>query len=265
MASIITPDDFDVSKITYGTPRDLGTTGGRMIYINYNKGPILLQTPEMSSPYGMKDFEGNKNYTIDLSFKGKESREKLNTFFEKLNELDEKLVNDGMDNSLTWLRKKINSKVVAETIYTKMVKYSKDKNTGEISDKWPPTMKVKIPFKDGKFDCEVYNANKELVDLSTIETKGARVTAIIQCLGIWVAGGKYGISWKAISLKVLPPPTIKGYMFKDDPEDKVKEDDIDEVDEELAGEVAGKLNTKEDEIIASSDEEDDLDNKPKKK
>jgi hypothetical protein len=257
MDYIISPAEFDVSKVTYGEPKDIGATGGRMIYLSYNKSPITIQTPEMIAPYTMKDWEGNHNYTLDLSFKGKEARENLKTFYDKLVEFDEKLINDGIANGLTWIRKKINSKEIAETIYTKMVRYSKDKNTGEVTDKFPATIKLKVPYKEGKFVCETYNGAKELIDLVGLETKGARITAIIQCLGIWVAGGKYGVSWKVLLMKVLPPPTIKGYLFKDD-EETVKEVDLDDednddVDDELTKEINGKM--KDTKVIESSDDE----------
>jgi hypothetical protein len=266
---ILSPGEFDAAQITYGEPKDIGTNGGRSVYINFNKMPITIQTPEMIAPYAMKDWEGNHNYTLDLSFKGKESRKVLDTFFNKLTEFDSKLIQDGIKNGLSWLRKPIKSEVVAETIYTKMVRYSKDKNTGEISDKFPPTLKLKVPYKDGKFICETYNGNKELIDIASVETKGARITAIIQCLGIWVAGGKYGVTWKVLQMKVLPAPTIKGYAIKEDT-DKVKEEDLDDEDDdedELIDEVNKKvstLKTDDDVIESSEDEEDDeIEEKPK--
>lgn len=261
---ILSPSEFDPANITYGEPKDIGTNGGRSIYINFNRMPITIQTPEMVAPYAMKDWEGNHNYTLDLSFKGKESREVLNTFYNKLTEFDAKLIQDGIKNGLSWVRKPVKSEVVAETIYTKMVRYSKDKNTGEVSDKFPPTLKLKVPYKDGKFMCETYNGNKELIDIGSIETKGARITAIIQCLGIWVAGGKYGVTWKVLQMKVLPAPTIKGYAFKEDTE-KVKEedldDDIEDDEDELVDEVNKKLSTlkTDDDVIESSDEDEEED------
>jgi hypothetical protein len=262
MESILSPDEFDISKITYGEPKDIGTTGFRMVYMSHNKSPITVQTPEMIGAYSMKDYEGNHNYTLDLSFKGKESRSNLNTFFTKLVELDDKLINDGIKNGLTWIRKPVKSKEVAESLYTKMIRYSKDKTTGEITDKFPPTLKIKVPYKEGKFVCEAYNGNKELIDIGTVETKGARITAIIQCLGIWVAGGKYGVSWKILQMKILPAATIKGYAFKEDTE-RVKEDDLDVQEEdpdmdELAHVIKTNLNIdQEKELVESSEEEEE--------
>lgn len=242
MESIILPSNFDVSSVTYSAPRTLDN-GGRAIYMSLNRSPIVLQTPEMIAPYGVSnwndDGKGPDKYSLDLSFKGKESRPNLNTFFEKMVALDKKLVQDGVDNSMTWLKKKYNSVDVVEALYTPMVKYAKDKTTGEITDKYPPTFKLKIPFVNSAFQCEVYDNKRKSVDLKQlIDTgafKGAKVTAIVQCLGIWVAGGKYGCSWKVLQMRVCPPQTIKGYAFKELEDDKVDDSDIEDDEDSVNG------------------------------
>jgi Family of unknown function (DUF5871) len=273
MESIILPSNFDVSSVSYSAPRTLDN-GGRAIYMSLNRSPIVLQTPEMIAPYGVSnwndDGKGPDKYSLDLSFKGKEGRPNLNTFFEKMAALDKKLVQDGVDNSMTWLKKKYNSVDVVEALYTPMVKYAKDKTTGEITDKYPPTFKLKIPFVNSAFQCEVYDNKRKTVDLKQlIDTgafKGAKVTAIIQCLGIWVAGGKYGCSWKVLQMRVSPPQTIKGYAFKELEDDKVDDSDIEDDDDSVNGneilnhatEEINNLNVdgeSEEELIESSEDE----------
>ncbi len=272
MESIILPSNFDVSSVTYSAPRTLDN-GGRAIYMGLNRSPIVLQTPEMIAPYGVSnwndDGKGPDKYSLDLSFKGKDDRPNLNTFFEKMVALDKKLVQDGVDNSMTWLKKKYNSVDVVEALYTPMVKYAKDKTTGEITDKYPPVFKLKIPFVNNAFQCEVYDNKRKPVDLKQlIDTgafKGAKVTAIIQCLGIWVAGGKYGCSWKILQMRVSPPQTIKGYAFKEIEDDKVDDSDIEDDDSvngnEILNHATEELNSlnvddeSEEELIESSEDE----------
>ena len=70
----------------------------------------------------------------------------------------------------------------------------------------------------------MYDSSKNLIDLSTIETKGAKITAIIQCLGLWAIAGKFGCTWKVLQMRVVPVATIKGWAFKD-LDDKDDEDD----------------------------------------
>jgi Family of unknown function (DUF5871) len=274
MESIILPSAFEVSSVSYSAPRTLDN-GGRAIYMGLNRSPIVLQTPEMIAPYGVSnwndDGKGPDKYSLDLSFKGKEGRQNLQTFFDKMVALDKKLVQDGVDNSMTWLKKKYTSVDVVEALYTPMVKYAKDKTTGEITDKYPPVFKLKIPFVNNTFQCEVFDSKRNQADLKQlIDTgafKGAKVTAIIQCLGIWVAGGKYGCSWKVLQMRVTPPQTIKGYAFKELEDDKVDDSDIeDEEDDSVNGneiithatEDINNLTVKdesEEELIESSEDE----------
>lgn len=224
---IIIPSEFSAKKISFSTPRVLDN-GGKVIYLSYNGKPFVFQTPEMACPFGMQKWnnegKGNDKYTLDLSFKGKESREQLSKFFEALQELDNTLVKAGLENCQTWFKKKYASLDVVEALFTPTIKFAKDKATGEVTDKYPPTFKINVPFRDNHFDCEVYDRNKNMVDLNAVETKGAKVSAIIRCTGIWIAGSKFGCSFKVLQMRVSPPATIKSYAFKDIDE---KVDDID--------------------------------------
>ena len=234
MDSILLPSDFDVSSVTYGVPRS-NENGGKSVYLSLHKSPVVIQTPEMFAPFGKQEWSNDKGvtkYTLDLSFKGMESRDTLKTFYDKMNELDEKLIDDGLANSFDWLKRKGASREVVQALYTRLVRHPVDKNTGEIVTKYPPTFKLTLPWKDGAFQCEVYDGKRNQVDLNTLETKGARVTAIIQCLGIWVAAGKYGCTWKVLQMKVVPPQSIKGYAFKEVKNDFVVEDDEDDDDDD---------------------------------
>ncbi len=255
MDSIMLPSKFDVSGVHYGTPRT-NDNGGKTIYMSYNKSPIVLQTPEMFAPFGKQKWENDKGvakWTLDLSFKGMDTREQLKVFYDKMNEVDEKLIDDGVQNAFEWLKKKGASRDVVKALYTRLVRHPVDKNTGEVTDKYPPTFKLTLPWKDGSFQCEVYDNSRKLVDLATLETKGARVTAIIQCLGIWVAAGKYGCTWKVLQMRVVPPQSIRGYAFKEIEEAVVDLDDDEDDDDDLPL----KKKTDDDDDEDENDEEDD--------
>ena len=280
MENIILPANFSVKDIQYGTPRTLDS-GGKSIYLSLNKAPIVIQTPEMWAPFGKQKWENEKGvpkFTLDLSFKGQESRPVLETFYTKMTELDNKLIDDGVENSFEWLKKKNISREVASNLHTKLVRHHVDKDTGEITNKYPPTFKLTLPWKaknpanpseGGDFTCEVFDNNKNRVDLNTIETKGCKVTAIIQCLGLWSAAGKYGCTWKVLQMRIVPPPTIKGYAFKEIENDKVEDEDIDEgkedeedeevdPDEILHHSHIDKTSNDDDDVVDSTDEDDDL-------
>lgn len=275
MDSIIIPGEFNVKKITFSTPRVLDN-GGKIIYVGYGGKPLQFQTPEMSAPFGLSKWVNNDGksadkYHIDLSFKGKESRKSLEQFFESLQEFDKLLVKSALDNCQSWFKKKYASEDVVEALFTPSVKHAKDKATGEITDKYPPTFKIGLPYRDGRFDCEVYDKSKNLVDLNSIETKGSKISAIVRCMGIWIAGGKFGCSFKVVQMRVSPPSTIKGYAFKDldEPSNNIDDeedaDDIGAVDpkevfehadlSEANAEATGDTVAADDDLVESSDDE----------
>ena len=139
---IVKSDKFSCSNVEYSDPKKL-QHGGQAIYLNYDGKPLILQTPKMSMPWGMGKFDGDiPKYSVDLSFKGMDNSESLQSFYSALNQLDEKLVEDGVSNSMQWFKKKKQTKEVCKALYAPQIKVSKDKN-GEPDGKYPPTMKVK--------------------------------------------------------------------------------------------------------------------------
>ena len=222
-SSICLPSEIDVNSITFSQPRQLEKTGGRMIYLYHNKKPLVMQIPEMLAPYGINKWPMDgpaTKYSLDVSFQGSDSDHHIGAFKEFLESLDRMLPEACLTNSLTWLKQKHSNLEVVKALYTPLLKYSKGED-GAPSTKWPPTFKFQVPFRDGQFTCETYNVNKELMDLNDLQTKRARVTAILQCNGIYVAGNKFGCTWKVLQMKIKPnmDGIPKGFAFLSDDED----------------------------------------------
>jgi len=233
MSSTITlAKEFEIGNVSFSDVRTLDN-GGKAVYMSYNKSPLILQTPQMVAPFGMSkwDNEGKSTpkYTIDLSFKAMDKNPNMQAFYNALEALDNKLVEDGFKNQQSWFKgKKYNSKEIVEALYTPLIRHAKDRATGEITDKYPPTFKLAVPFKDGKFTCEAFDDARNQIDIANVETKGSKVTAIIQCMGLWFAGGKFGSTWRIIQMKIVPNATIRGYAFKEVADDKVPDEDLEE-------------------------------------
>lgn len=204
--TVVRAKDFDASKVTFSDVKAFGTNGGKIVYVSYGRSPLILQTPAMRAPFGISKWENDgapAKFTLDMSFQGMESSKSLQAFYDALEKMDARMIDDGFDNQATWFRgKKYTSKDIVEALYTPIVKHARDRETGERTDRYAPTMKVNVPYKDGAFGCEVYDAKRNKIDLKNVETKGSSVTAIVQCTGVWFVGGKYGISFKAMQLKM---------------------------------------------------------------
>lgn len=218
------PEHFDINKVEFSEPKTL-PNGGKAIYLNYlhdgKKKKLVIQTPKMSCPYGMSYYgDGDyPKYSLEMSFGGMESGNSLDALYKVFDSLDEKLVQAGIDNSQPWFKKKKMTKDVINALYSPHIKVSKDKETGEPNNKYPPTLKVKAPFKSDQFEFDMYDNHKTQIDPGNfvkVLTKGIKVASLIECVGLWFAGGKYGCSWKIKQLKVEPSSQISGYSFVDD-------------------------------------------------
>ena len=135
MDSIIFSKDFDITKVAFDEKIRTLDTGSKIKYVSYNKKTFHIQTPECILPYGITnqnmDDENAHKYTMDLSFRDVDNRPGLKSFFDVLESLDKLIVEEAFKNQKDWLKKVYPSKDVVEALYTPMLKYSKDKETGE--------------------------------------------------------------------------------------------------------------------------------------
>jgi hypothetical protein len=105
-----------------------------------------------------------------------------------------------------------------EALWTPMLKYPRDKATEEPDHSRAPSLKVKIPYWEDVFkNVELYNEesvcvfpNDDNTPINDFIVKGTNVATIIQCGGIWVANGKFGVTWKLFQAVVKPRTTLSG-------------------------------------------------------
>ena len=155
---IVIPKNLDVSQIKFGDVQK-NKMGGNVVYLQYgNSKRLTIQTPMMSCPFGVSCYvdekTGNKKYSLDVSFKGADEDPKVKLFLEKMQELDEYLVDQCSKNSKEWLGKN-QKKEVVEALYRPLVKPSKD------PEKYAPTMKSKIlTNQNDEFQVEAFKYGK---------------------------------------------------------------------------------------------------------
>jgi len=247
--SVYLSKQVDVSKLKYSEVKQM-KSGAKSVYINYGNEKLTIQTPPLYLPYGIsppysekeKKDENNpidkvvQGSSLDVSFRGMEDNEKIKQLHNKLKELENKIVDDAFENRELWFKDDFdNNKAFCKKLFSPIVKVDKDPNTGKELGKYPPTFKAKIPFdsKSDKCTMDCYDMQNNELDINDIykSLKGAKVVMIVQLTGLWMAGGKYGCSWKVCSCKFQLSQNVKVTFIKDSDGDD--DDDVDEYDEDI--------------------------------
>jgi hypothetical protein len=225
---IIKAKNFRPNEVTY-QPAKTNARGGKNVYLNYNSNNLHLAIPLMftwGANERVDESSGRVSYDVSLVFETGKSAA-VRDFCKKLQTLQEKVLNDASgEKSREWFGKTM-SKEVAEAMMYPILKYPKDKNTGETDYTRNPSMKLKIPYWDGKFNLELYDwdgrptfipdkdgdstrtpqGDKTPVDLIP---KKSHIKGLIACTGLWMAGGRFGITWKLLQAKVRNPVVLLG-------------------------------------------------------
>jgi hypothetical protein len=231
MSSIVQPSAFSVSKVSVSQPKVLDS-GGKLAYVNYGDSrSLLIQTPSLPSPFGMNVFDKNgpPKYSLDLALRGYQEAGKVKAFYDALSSLDEYMIDLGVKNSKLWFKADMKREVI-QAFYTPIVKFGRDKEGNQTP--YPPNVKLQLrKNREGAFETEFYGEDArsnpkakpldlEETPLETFLVKKVEVTALMQCTGVWFAGGKYGLSWKAVQVRLDSVPAgLRGYGFVNDEEE----------------------------------------------
>ena len=215
MSSVVAPSAFKTSNISF-SPIKILESAGKQAYLNYNGGPLVMQVGPLETPFGLSVFDkqGPPKYSVDLKLRGYDdptNHPKTATIYNAFHALDEYMLDQGVKNSAVWF-KGVKSREVLAELYTPVVRFSLDSEGNR--KPYPPTLKVQLRKRDDKWEADIYDENKRPlndVPLEDIIVKGTVLTTLIQCTGVWFAGGKYGLSWKAIQLRAdKVPHTFRG-------------------------------------------------------
>ena len=188
---IISTEDFDVSNVTATEPKKKNDR--LQSYLLYNSSTFYVETNFGRAPFGVKAFEGGDktDYSLNISL---EHDDKL---VQSFNELDEKMIDFAVDNSLIIFKKKYTSaqREVVRAMYTSLVKKS---DGGD----YPPRIAPKIQKKsstDLTPELLFYHSEEEEVEIESFSQleklvpKGARVKAIVS-LRPWFVSGRFGVN-----------------------------------------------------------------------
>ena len=214
---------FNISDLDITAPK-LNKSGGKSANLLYKPTKkslyVNMQVPMLTWGASMfKDQQsGKETYDLAIQFPRKDySSPETDILLAKFQALEALIKAEAVKNCMAWFNKKMTPELV-EAAWTPMLKYSKDKETGEPDMTKAPTLKVKLPQYDGKFNCEIYDPNGVMLypnDKSTdtpmdLIPKGVNIVAIIQCGGLWFANKAFGCTWRLFQVVVQPKPSMKG-------------------------------------------------------
>jgi hypothetical protein len=265
---IIDGTQFNVNDIMYTTPKATPQGAKSVNILNKKtKTGLTLSTPLMLT-WGAAEFvdqatgQGDGKFTLSLQFPGKEyENEDTTAFLKNMKALEDKIKADALVYSREWFGKVHKSAEVVDALWTPMLKYSKNKATGDYDYSRAPTLRVKLPQWEGVFSSEIYSEDGDKLfpktdspSVTPLEylKKGSNIMCLIQFAGIWFVNGKFSASWKLIqSVVQKPKATLQGQCFiklKTQDKEKLKNQQV--VDDDLDDNV---LST----IVDDSDTEDE--------
>lgn len=260
--SIIKAINLDLNKVSFSDVKT-DNHGRKMVYVNYNGGKILIQTPKMYVPNGIKrwrkkDATDNKDdsFEMELSFGGEDKEDKnsveIREFHKKMEEFDTLVKNNIMSRSKEWLGKpKVSMETIEDAYYAPSVKIPTDKD-GNILD-YPSRIRAKLDRErdidsDGftgrflsnkrfKTPVLMFDDSKNQLDLNeqnfeNVVPKGSQVVCVLELVYLSITT-KVSAKWKLVQAKVSRnQQSITGYALIDDEESELQ-DDLDDVVENV--------------------------------
>lgn len=281
---------FSASELKIADCKTTNKGGKSCKILDKHGNPLVIATPSMLT-WGINtnvdEQTGNSSYKLVLQFPSSANDGDVANLLEQLKQLEELVIKTAVANPRDWFNKTKMSEDVARELFNPTLKYPKDKTTKETDYSRAPTFQVKLPFYENKFNCELYDENETLLFApkgfsktpAELVPKGSRIAAIVQCNGVYVISGKFGISWSFVQGVVSPPLRIEGKCFlrtnkvkaanakaTDDLSgyDQPHDDDVvaDVKKLSLASKSATVVEDSDDEAVAARIESDDEDEAP---
>ena len=254
---IISAKTFEANKVGYAQPKT-NKRGGKSVLVNYEGDALRIQFPLMLT-WGVNervdDQSGRVSYDMALQFEPNKSQTQAK-WLEEMKDLESKVKKDIMTNSKAWLGKTQNNAAVIDALFYPILKYPKLKDgSGEPDYSRNPTLKLKVPFWEGRFNVELYDMNQtplyippkqgstgnratnqnETSTPNDFVPSASHVVGILQCNGLWFAGGKCGVTWGLKQACVRPPQRLVGMgrcAIVMDSDDEGMADDLQKKDED---------------------------------
>ena len=203
----------------------INASGGKSVGIyNSQTGQSLFVGTPLLMTWGLQEYTDDKtgkvSYEMSLQFPNDDfENDETKEFLKAMTAFEIKLKADALANSKDWFAKPKMTPDAVDALFTPILKYPMDKATCEKDMSKKPTMRIKVPFWQGKWEgVEIYDADRNCLFPCTdpnvspmdIITKLSHMKTMIQCGGIWFANGKFGITWRFVQGMIQPRLSMRG-------------------------------------------------------
>lgn len=284
---VIKAINLDLSKLTFSDVKT-DNHGRKMIFVNYDGGKIMVQTPKMYVPNGLKrwrkkDAVDNKDdsFEMELSFAGEDNNSEIREFHTKMEQFDEIVKKQIMSHSKEWLGKpKMSMELIENAFYSPTVRVPMDKE-GNILD-YPSRVRAKLDrerrgddftgrflsYKKPATPVLVFDESKALLEMNeenfeSVIPKGSQVVAVLELVYLTITT-KISAKWRLVQAKVARnQQTITGYAMIDDDVEAVE--NVDEVQEDIDSEPIKESSEhveEEDDVEEDDFEEEEEESEP---
>ena len=203
----------------------VNSTGGKSVGIyNSQTGQSLYIGTPLLMTWGLQQYTDDKtgkvSYEMSLQFPNDDfENDETRAFLKAMTALEAKLKADALANSKDWFAKPKMTPDAIDALFTPILKYPTDKATCEKDMSKKPSMRIKVPFWQGKWEgVEIYDADRNClfpcsdpnVSPMDIITKLSHMKTMMQCGGIWFANGKFGVTWRLVQGMIQPRLSMRG-------------------------------------------------------
>jgi len=242
-SAIISVSNLDINKVSFGDIR-MNKAGGKTVPIKYNGQNLQIRIPKSMYPMGInvRESENGASYQLSLTLKGCDSFAKeragqdaaeLGTLYNFLLDMQEKLLQTSVTNSVKWFSKSRTKEVLQDSM-KQFVSPSVEKINGEWvpTGKYPPSFRMKVPVYDGRVTMDVSDHSGKPIEVDT-ENIGTvfpkRVEAsVVVAPSVYISNQTFGVTWRVTYARVSPPQRLTAAQVF-----------ADEIDEEVAPAAAG--------------------------
>lgn len=254
----LAPQNVEFSKLTLDSTITRNAKGGMFAKIKYNGSALMIKTPKMWNPTGVRYFDddnGKRKYTLFCVFDGLQNPEsaspemtQLAEFFHNLDSkiIDEvlRLLNDKTKDYMDVYKKVVSREVFEEGYFRSAFKSGKANPKG---GEFAPSIAFKLPLWPTKdddepsFGIEFFDAHNRKIEVLDEQKQACKprpdnIEQFIQPRshsklqikidGIWIIDKKVTVSYKLLKVKVYPSEQQEASGFDDD------EDVLDQEEEE---------------------------------